>query len=194
MGNHPLDISNLLKARGIPLQPSKNKKSRPKPIAKPQKVSPQKGPKIDLHLWNQLNEESKRIFSSRIWKQIDFNPMLRELDDLSKLTEKWLKWAIPTYANGIKGGPVKDWLEGKNTEQDFHYILVGEHLKYLKEQRNKKKQDQPISNTAQKEQQTVNAIPNIKAEPLQEHIEEINGHIEWFGNYLKEQQALQIPS
>lgn len=100
--------------------------------------------KIRSEYWNMLNEESRRMLTSRIWKGVDFNPMLAELDDLSKLTEKWLKWAVPTYVNGVKEGPIKDWIDGKRGDKDFHYVLVGEHLKHLKELRQKKKNSEEL--------------------------------------------------
>ena len=167
MAFHPLDITGILKSKGgeVPAEKPKpshrgpfhaKKKSesppeqlprleKPVPSAPPAQTSntPEIEPvKIRPEFWNVLNEESRRMLTSRIWRGVDFNPMLGELDDLSKLTEKWLKWAVPTYVNGINEGPIKSWIEGEKTGKDFHYILVGEHLKHLKEVRQKKK-DEP---------------------------------------------------
>ncbi|MBF0196397.1 MAG: hypothetical protein HQL32_01740 [Planctomycetes bacterium] len=155
MSKHPLDISGFLGADQPDQKKERHapKKKAPKksyPSFSPYKSkapsSPRKNedlpvdtPKIQQEIWSQLNAESRKILSSRIWKGIDFNPMLGELNDLSKLSEKWLRWAIPTYVNGLKGGVIKDWIEGKRDDRDFHYILVGEHLRHLKEQRAKKK-------------------------------------------------------
>ena len=163
MAKHPLDISSFIgidpKVEAKPKETLNNKRhnthqsqAKPQQTINPEFSKPKRAqgnnatrqkdaPRIEKHYWQQLNPESRRIFTSRMWKEIDFNPMLSELTDLSKLTEKWLRWAIPTFANGIAGGPIKEWFDGKRGEEDFHYILVGEHLKHLKEVRQKRKKE-----------------------------------------------------
>lgn len=157
MAKHPLDISSFLGLDPKDIsKPKKKFKNKPKvqnhtdqkpenlpPAQSPIKSSHEgdEAPRIEKQYWQQLNPESRRIFTSRMWKHVDFNPMLSELTDLSKLTEKWLRWAIPTYANGIKEGPIKDWFDGVQGDRDFHYVLVGEHLKHLKEIRQKRKEE-----------------------------------------------------
>jgi hypothetical protein len=160
MGGHPLDISHILFNKGIELQekyppqkhqkPKKVKNHQPPQASIPKQQAPTQPepvietetPRIENQYWSQLNTESRKILTSQAWKSIDFNPMLKELDDLSKLSEKWLRWGIPTYVNGRKSGPIKDWIDGKNRENDFHYVLVGEHLIYFKEVRTQKKKEQ----------------------------------------------------
>ena len=229
MAKHPLDISNFL-GGSAPEEPKAKKSITFKPKQQTNKPTPQASfskrpqrshssepeeaqqPRIEKKYWDQLNPESRKIFTSRMWKSIDFNPMLKELTDLSKLTEKWLRWAIPTFANGMKGGPIKDWIDGQRGETDFHYVLVGEHLKHLKEIRQKKKQEQ--ASTPQEEPKTVqsstepdnveqeNTEPVVAAvattdsveeatQPVQEEspelkmaLNELDDHIQWFQNYL----------
>jgi hypothetical protein len=209
MGGHPLDISQILLNKGIDLQkkyppkateqhkkkPSSDrpqqiqeevKKEESQPVATSQnsnieEVPATQAPKIDNQYWSKLNTESRKIFSSRVWKSVDFNPMLRELEDISKLSEKWLRWAIPTYVNGLKGGPIKEWLDGTNRDKDFHYVLVGEHLRYFKEIREQKKQEQESINTQQ-----TDSNPAEQKE-LNEAIEELTEHINWFQEYIDKQ-------
>ncbi len=187
MGGHPLDISQILLKKGVDLQkkyPPKNqiKKTIPVPkatVSLKEKPTPASTPKISNQYWSQLNTESRKIFSSRAWKQVDFNPMLKELQDLSKLSEKWLKWAIPTYANGLQSGPIKDWLNGKNRENDFHYVLVGEHLRYFKEVRKQKKQEQ--------EELKASEAPSINPDEqkiIDDSITELTEHITWFQEFI----------
>jgi hypothetical protein len=187
MAKHPLDISNFLGLDPKDItKPKKQFKDKPKPkkhvpqqsFEAKQTVEPQESnqqenedaPRIEKQYWQQLNPESRRIFTSRMWKNVDFNPMLSELTDLSKLTEKWLRWAIPTYANGIKGGPIKDWFEGKQGDRDFHYVLVGEHLKHLKDVRQKRKEeDQPSDVEVHIETENQKAaIPDPEPTPITE--------------------------
>lgn len=203
MAKHPLDISNFLGESEKPepstkgFKPSKAKSnsfkkpsnSQASPSPKPSSFGAQ--PRIEKKFWDQLNPESRRIFTSRMWKNIDFNPMLRELTDLSKLTEKWLRWAIPTYANGVKEGPVKDWFEGKKGDADFHYILVGEHLKHLKEVRQKKKEEQKpeVVETSQEVVEPPTPLPTDEEKQtspeLKMALNELDDHIQWFQNYLE---------
>ena len=183
MAPHPLDISKLLPSEGPSvLSPSPHVESKKvperreasgapsreerlpafeKPVRSP--VSPtlayqeESVVKIKPEFWNQLNEESRRMLTSRIWKSTDFNPLLAELDDISKLTEKWLKWAVPTYVNGLGSGPIREWLEGRREARDFHYVLVGEHLKHLKEMRSKRKDgEDAIENSQDQKQNDLN--------------------------------------
>ncbi len=223
MAPHPLDISNFLGSSPAENASEKKAKEFHKPAKKEhvQQVSPQKtqahhqrpnqnvdsGPKIEKKFWQQLNPESRKIFTSRMWKSVDFNPMLSELSDLSKLTEKWLRWAIPTYANGLKEGPIKDWLDGQRGNEDFHYVLVGEHLKHLKEVRQKKKEEQQQDKTetsmeevqekdlppTETHQEVTEEIPNkeeieeAKPSPeLKMALQELDDHIKWFQNFLEE--------
>jgi hypothetical protein len=121
--------------------PRRDKVMPQTPISNGPALQDDVGIKINSEYWSLLNEESRRMLTSRIWRHVDFNPMLAELDDISKLTEKWLKWAVPTYVNGLPSGPIRDWLDGKREARDFHYVLVGEHLKHLKEMRQKRKEE-----------------------------------------------------
>jgi hypothetical protein len=200
MGGHPLDISHILLKKGVELQekypPKKQKKEhkKEKQVPKPQptiqqeqvKTEPkveERVYKIEQQYWTQLNTESRKILTSQAWKNVDFNSMLKELDDLSKLSEKWLRWAIPTYVNGLKGGPIKDWLDGNSRENDFHYVLVGEHLRYFKDIREQKK----------KEQDDLTSLPETeqhdpdKEKYLEESITELTEHINWFQEYIDKQ-------
>lgn len=140
MSSHPLDITGILKSRGVNVNQQKKSGGSKKGDKNQLKEKGDKGNNVRIRpeFWNQLNEESRRMLTSRIWKGVDFNPMLAELEDLTKLTEKWLKWAVPTYVNGVDSGPIRDWIDGNRGERDFHYILVGEHLRHLKELRESK--------------------------------------------------------
>jgi hypothetical protein len=163
MASHPLDIGKILRSNGVDVNDSKRPSKGTKPKAqqasfqpkssqaktsrpKPPQVKTAEGEveqiRIRKEFWDQLNEESRRMLTSRIWRGVDFNPMLSELEDLSKLSEKWLKWAVPTYVNGLKGGPIKQWFEGVREARDFHYVLVGEHLIHLKTMRQQKKAEE----------------------------------------------------
>jgi hypothetical protein len=187
MGGHPLDISNFILTKGVDLQkkyPPKEHNVKSKPftdsvIPPKENATPISQPKIAGQYWSQLNIESRKIFSSRAWKLVDFNPMLKELQDLSKLSEKWLKWAIPTYANGLNSGPIRDWLDGKNRDNDFHYVLVGEHLRYFKEVRKQKKTEQEELNSS--ETITINSEEH---KLLDESIIELTEHISWFQEFI----------
>ena len=207
MSNHPLDISGILKSK--PPQPSNEGQEALSAVSDNESANKSSSPeetRIEGRFWSQLNQESRRMLTSRIWKGVDFNPMLAELDDLSRITEKWLKWAVPTYVNGVKAGPIKDWMEGLNRDKDFHYVLVGEHLRHLKELREKRKTDQasspndapaleeknqetPIAPQVQTEgERQVNSTPEQDQE-LQTSIETLDGHIRWFKQYLQERET-----
>lgn len=212
MSNHPLDISGLLK----PKQNATSSKESPDSYDNGDWSAKDGGIRIKSQYWEQLNLESRRMLTSRIWKHVDFNPMLAELDDLSRITEKWLKWAVPTYVNGIQGGPIKDWFDGVNQEKDFHYILVGEHLRHLKELREKKKAEEAHDlaevsglahddsgfshdDSAQREEVAQPLGPGLfKAQPpspvesedLQTSIKTLDDHIRWFKQYLKERELI----
>ena len=196
MAPHPLDISQLLHSKGENVDPSPQKsehrhpprqrealpsvarapaKEAFKPLLKPPRENPpssllsqqeDSSVKIKPDFWSLLNEESRRMLTSRIWKGTDFNPLLAELDDLSKLTEKWLKWAVPTYVNGLQSGPIRDWLDGKREARDFHYVLVGEHLKHLKELRSKKTEN--IGAAVSEATEPAQEVVLQATEPLQE--------------------------
>lgn len=230
MAPHPLDISNFLGSSPTENTSEKKTKEFREPAKKEhiQQASHNKTqsnhhqrpsqsddstPKIEKKFWQQLNPESRKIFTSRMWKSVDFNPMLSELSDLSKLTEKWLRWAIPTYANGIKEGPIRDWLNGQRGNEDFHYVLVGEHLKHLKEIRQKKKEEQKqektettmaevqekdlppidchqeVSVESPSEEAAVETPSSEEAKPspeLKMALQELDDHIKWFQNFLEE--------
>lgn len=208
MSNHPLDISGLLNSKQSTGNVDKEE-SPPPPQSSESATdsSLREGVRIDNQYWDQLNQESRRMLTSRIWKGIDFNPMLAELVDLSRITEKWLKWAVPTYVNGVKGGPIKDWLEGINREKDFHYVLVGEHLRHLKELREKRKQEQETSpepmtaveettpadqleaEITPEENQQTETPSEIPRPELEASIETLDGHIRWFKQYLQERET-----
>lgn len=147
MSKHPLDITGMLEQRGITLPPSsrkivKTEHQNNRTQSKKQERSNKRKFMIRRESWDVLSSECREILCSRTWSDIDFNPMLDNLDDLTKLTAEWLRWAIPTYANGIKEGPIRDWLDGKFPDKEFHYVLVGEHLKHVKECRKKNKKSQ----------------------------------------------------
>lgn len=194
MSNHPLDISGLLKAN------TSDRSSSDKPSAQGSQIHPNSNDsnvRIEGKYWSQLNQESRRMLTSRIWKSVDFNPMLAELDDLSRITEKWLKWAVPTYVNGLKEGPIKEWLNGENREKDFHYVLVGEHLRHLKEIRDQKKAEQKstetvsepfVENATPPETEQSSGTPE-NTEEFKTSIETLDGHIRWFKQYLQERES-----
>lgn len=202
MSRHPLDISEILIDKGIELnekysqqeqvqttqnqeveeqieeksEQAESHQAEPIQQNKPvERMNQEQEFKIQSEYWNELNTESRRMLCSRSWKHIDFNPMLAELQDLSKLSEKWLRWAIPTYANGLKEGPIRDWLDGKNRDNDFHYVLVGEHLRYFKEIRQKKKEEKENQAPNQGNTEQINAA-----------IEELDTHINWFQNFIND--------
>jgi|SaaInlStandDraft_1057018.scaffolds.fasta_scaffold41156_2 hypothetical protein len=196
MSDHPLDISGILKSS--PNDGHAQEKEH-YPDSSSASDTSQSTSRIEGKYWSQLNQESRRMLTSRIWKGIDFNPMLAELDDLSRITEKWLKWAVPTYVNGIKEGPIKEWIHGVNREKDFHYVLVGEHLRHLKDIRDKRKVEQtssqdpvePLSSDNSDATQVTEAPSDTDGDPreLSASIETLDGHIRWFKQYLKERES-----
>jgi len=195
MARHPLDISNFITSEPKPAE-VKFEKTSPKPVQATPEPTFVDGPRIQKQYWSQLNPESRRIFTSRMWKGVDFNPMLSELSDLSKLTEKWLRWAIPTYVNGLASGPIKDWFNGTRGPQDFHYVLVGEHLKHLKEVRQNRKEElkdvsveleapiRQMDHTVPSESVMLCDEDSKMAPELKMALNELDEHIQWFQNYL----------
>lgn len=207
MASHPLDIGSILRTKGVETDPPPKAKA-PKPTTvvqnHPNEAREPNPVRIRKDLWDQLNQESRRMFTSRIWRGVDFNPMLSELEDLSKLSEKWLKWAVPTYVNGLKSGPIKAWFEGQREAKDFHYVLVGEHLQHLKRVRKNKEQGQGDSLSAQ--QQSTQTIEENAAEQqaiedgtdtvaqnkssaeqtsrLASSLNQLDDHIAWFQAYV----------
>lgn len=139
MSRHPLDISQILIQKGVALVEDEA------PVAAVSAV-PREGRKmIRDEFWKRLRPECRRILAGRTFQHVDFNPMLAELQDIEKMDESWLRWAIPTYMNGLSGGPIRDWLDGRNREKDFHYVLVGEHLRYLKAKRAERREAKALS-------------------------------------------------
>ncbi len=121
MPNHPLDISSFV-------QGPNPQSDKPKVKAKDNSDRVV----IHDHHWAKLPIEIRKYLTKGSFKEIDFNPLLDNLDDLSKLTPKWLNWAVPTYINGLSKGPVHDWLKGDQQERSFHDTLVFEHHTYRK--------------------------------------------------------------
>ncbi|MBF0244388.1 MAG: hypothetical protein HQL31_03850 [Planctomycetes bacterium] len=142
--DHPLDIGKFLSSSGVPVAaredvPAEEKiETSPETAAAINSATPvltvltRAEVKIAIRpdFWSKLNNDTRRFLTSRTWKGIDFNPFLENLDDITRLSERWLHWAVPTYVNGLKSGPIRDWIEGRNRDKDFHYILVGEHQKH----------------------------------------------------------------
>jgi hypothetical protein len=205
MASHPLDIGNLLRSKGFETHPSPkvSPKTTQTASTEPNSSTQADEPtqvRIRKELWDQLNQESRRMFTSRIWRGVDFNPMLSELEDLSKLSEKWLKWAVPTYVNGLKSGPIKAWFEGQREARDFHYVLVGEHLQHLK--RVRKKKEDPNQSTPSEHHSTeleVETTPEEKptantpetaeqASRLESNLHQLDDHIAWFQKYVTKTQ------
>lgn len=146
MSRHPLDISAILQAKGIELEkPEEVKNARsgrdmrrgptPRHEAQAPEPRPQRAYRIREEFWAKLTPGCQRMLTSRAFIDVDFNPLLAELSDLSRVDEAWLRWAIPTYVNGLRGGPIRDWMEGARRERDLHYVLVGEHLRYQRDKR-----------------------------------------------------------
>ena len=187
--DHPLDISHILKRNGVSLDAGREPAraevrhvpvapTQPEPQAKvADSVANPHMPTMrinDWH-WSQLKPECRRFLASKIWKGIDFNPMLEQLEDLSLLSESWMKWAVPTYVNGLASGPIRDWLDGRNREKGFHYVLVGEHLKYMKGKR----------------QELKSLKQGDKArESHRLAIEELDRHVAWLRNFVAQRQVL----
>lgn len=174
---HPLDISHILEKKGISInedQPSNSHKKQKSSGIEPVQQKAHATPRIKSQYWLQLNDECRRFLTSKMWKVHDFNPMLEHLDDISLLTEKWMKWAVPTYVNGMSGGPILDWIEGRNRDKDFHYILVGEHLRFVKEKRKQRKSEKKIIRVR---------------ESYNKAVSELTDHLQWFQSFIQGQSA-----
>ncbi len=133
MARHPLDISSILKARGVPLEDS-TKNSGDARMGQHGAMSSHPLPersRIRPEIWASLSPECRRFLTKKTWQGVDFNPFLSALEDLGRITEEWLRWAVPAYVGGLAGGPIRDWKEGR-LQQSLHELLVAEHQRFKK--------------------------------------------------------------